>query len=155
MFRLLSFLVYENPLFFWLRPELFTVLLFFHQNVKTACILQGCKYLFSLLLHCLCSRFRHEIFIQHRFCLCQRIRFLIVVGYITFQSAGCLSCPSLCGAPWRARLPPKFLSRLASAILPKYLSTRQHRQLSDRCIFLPVNNCFVVNVHLAGSYHFF
>ena len=46
----------KPPLFFGLRLELFTVLPCFHQSVKTGCILQGCMYLFSLLLHCLCSR---------------------------------------------------------------------------------------------------
>ena len=35
--------------------EIFTVLPFFHQTVITRCILQSYKYLFSLLLHCLCS----------------------------------------------------------------------------------------------------
>ena len=67
------FFVQKSPPFFWRRLELFTVLPFFYQTVKTRCILQRSTYLFSLLLHCLCSRFRHETFVQHCSCLCHLI----------------------------------------------------------------------------------
>ena len=101
MFRVFSFLIHKNPLFFWLRFELFTIFPFFHQAVKAACVLQGCTHFFSLLLHCLCSRFRHKSFVQHCSCFCQLIRLLVAfsdkllkcdISFLSFFVRCALTC---------------------------------------------------------------
>ena len=38
MFHFFSFLIHENPLFFWFRLELFAILPFFHQTVEACCV---------------------------------------------------------------------------------------------------------------------
>ena len=78
MLRLLSFLVHSVSTFLLaLAWAFFAVFPFLHQGGKAGCVLQGCVHLFSLLLHCLCSRFRHKIFVQHCSFFCQLIRFFV------------------------------------------------------------------------------
>ena len=52
----------------------------FHSSteaVKAGCMLQSCAHLFSFLVRCLCSRFRHETSVQHCSFIRQLIRLLV------------------------------------------------------------------------------